>query len=176
MKMINRIMTIAILVGSFGEMTKALADDVWVGNIGYKIERGAYDDCRNYRPLGSESINFSSWVRQRASVSSVCFEVYKKDVTEYYRSWDDIDKYLGLHVYPLSGGAPSGDGRKGLKLVGRNGNNAVYALDLRAYDPFQCCGSPVGDAFSYQFGIYVNGQDLNFAVNNQKFSVIYSRN
>ncbi|OFZ21267.1 MAG: hypothetical protein A2X94_07375 [Bdellovibrionales bacterium GWB1_55_8] len=174
MKRLASILGLMVFVSALGGAAKA--DDIWVGNFAVQIERGGYSGpCEPASPLGNGTVSYDSWARQRATVKLVCFEVYRKDVTEYFRSFSDIDRYLGLRVYRIDGGAPSGDGRWGVSLVGRRGNNAVYALDLSAFDPFSNNQNPQGDQFEQLFMISVGEQDPDFAMRNQEFTVIYKR-
>lgn len=107
----------------------------WVGNGAWVISRatcsgGPCDADR--RPL-TTAYDYETWARQRAAVRSIYFEVYKAGVTDR----DNPDLWRQLDVQVLS--RPAGSARpwrsQYVRLDGRAGNNARYAMPLRDLDP-----------------------------------------
>lgn len=70
-------------------------DPLWAGLTSVTLERYAADPCNDgRRALGDEPIHYDSWVRQRAGVRTICFEVWSPGVTD----WDNPDFWKQLDV------------------------------------------------------------------------------
>lgn len=111
----------------------AAGEPGWVGNVRHVISRQTCNGpCESdLRPTQGE-ILYDTWARQRAAIRSITFEVWKDGVT----TWDNPElwKQLDVQVHSRIGGT----GAFQTAYVGfdrRVGNNARYAVDLRALDP-----------------------------------------
>ncbi len=107
----------------------------WVGNASYAIER---QTCNGGPCAGSwKSLEggflYETWARQRAAVRQAGFEVWKQGVTD--RDNDQLWQQLDVQVHRRYVGEANFTTAY-VSFDGRWGNNAHYALDLRALDPF----------------------------------------
>ena len=127
------------------EKTCAPRRPTWMGNAAAVISRGASSRCEGAVAFGG-TLAFGSWARQRAAVTDLCFEVYEPGVTD----WDNPDLWRQLDAQVEVRFGDRAPQTAYIPFVGRVGNNARYAIDLRAFDPFQwgrCLnGVPVREA------------------------------
>ena len=129
----NLPLTVALLLVSTG----VFAQSTWIGNFALQIDRAAYVPCEGgMREFDGSIIEFGEWPRSRAAVTYLCFEVYQQGVTEYYRN--DIAQFLKVMVNPRI----NGEAVVSANYVKHVGNNAVYALDLRTFDPYDWKKNP----------------------------------
>ncbi|MBX3191595.1 MAG: hypothetical protein KF819_31675 [Labilithrix sp.] len=109
------------------------SDPGWIGNARYAIDRMTCDGvCESsLRPVTGD-IAYDTWARQRAAVRVLTFEVWKDGVT----SWDNPElwRQLDVQVHSRVGSAGAFSTRY-VDFEKRVGNNARYAIDLRALDP-----------------------------------------
>lgn len=118
----------------------------WIGNAASAFERqtcgGSYCEG-SQRPLGA-GFTYDSWARQRAAVRVVTFEAYKPGTTDFDNSdlWQQLDVRM---YYRFDASAPFA--MKYVSFDRRSGNNARYAADLRATDPFD---------YAFENGKYAN--------------------
>ncbi len=105
---------------------------LWAGLTSVTLERYSSDPCGNGRSLGDDPIHYDDWVRQRAGVRNICFQVWSPGITD----WDNPDfwKQLDVQVH-----VRFGDGEwqhRYVDSVGRSGNNRRYAWSIDyALDP-----------------------------------------
>ncbi len=104
----------------------------WLGNSAAVISRAASARCEGAQPFGN-TVSFSTWARQRATITDICFEAYEPGFTDVERPdlWQHFDAVVDVQF--------EGSDRHeehAIPIVGRVGNNARYAIDLRAFDPF----------------------------------------
>ena len=105
----------------------------WVGNVRYAIDRMTCDGiCESsLRPVTGD-IPYDTYARQRAAIRALTFEVWKEGVTD----WDNPDRWRQLDVQVHSRlGATGSFTTRHVDFERRLGNNARYAVDLRALDP-----------------------------------------
>jgi len=112
----------------------------WVGDAVATISRAASRRCEGAAPFGSR-VTFGSWARQRAAITDLCFSAWEPGVTEVDNPdlWRVMDAQAHYRFDPTQPFSTTSVG-----LAGRDGHNARYALDLRAFDPFQwgrCAGA-----------------------------------
>lgn len=119
---------ISILFFFFFSVRVVFAANVWVGNITKQITRLTPVKICDTESLSVEgnSLSFGSWERMRALVTNLCFEVYKEGVTEYYRS--NITSHMSVSVM-------NGDVQYDAQYIDHIGNNALYVINLRLFDP-----------------------------------------
>ncbi|MBN1948055.1 MAG: hypothetical protein JW797_20470 [Bradymonadales bacterium] len=103
----------------------------WMGNVVQNISRGASHPCDGGAPL-EESYQYDSWARTRASVRNVCFEVWQEGFTD--RANPDLWQDLDVQVHWRYGDGPFTS--QYLDLVDQPNNNARYAFNVGAVDPF----------------------------------------
>ncbi len=104
----------------------------WMGNVTAVLSRGASRRCEGATAFGS-TLAFGTWARQRAAITDLCFEVYQPGLTD--RDNPDLWRQLDVKVEARYRGASQGT-TMFLPIIDRVGNNARYAVDLRAFDPF----------------------------------------
>jgi len=133
----------------------------WVGlatNLLTRDDSG--DPCDGGSPA-EDGFSYDTWVRERAVVTNLCFEVYQPGITDVQDPtlWQDLDVELQL------------DGKSIPVAFDRyDGNNARYKISWRDLDPlraFNCPDTPVtptsdGMYVQTQLGYYVtvNGYEL----------------
>ncbi|MBX3221282.1 MAG: hypothetical protein KF795_12235 [Labilithrix sp.] len=105
----------------------------WIGDVRFAIDRmtcnGICDS--SLRPVSGE-IQYDTWARQRAAVRAITFEVWKEGVTDR----ENADRWRQLDVQVHSRVGTSGPfSSSWVTFDKRVGNNARYAIDLRALDP-----------------------------------------
>lgn len=119
------------------------APDLWAGLPSITLERWAADPCNDgRRALGDEPVSYDSWVRQRAAVRNVCFEVWKPGVTDAENP--DFWRILDVQVhyrYAATGAWKTAY----VPAIDRRGNNRRYAWAL-SYDLDPVPGGNVADA------------------------------
>jgi hypothetical protein len=105
----------------------------WMGNATAVVSRAASVRCEGASPFGS-SLVFAPWARQRAAVTDLCFEAYKEGVTDFDNPamWQQLDASATVRFAGAEGATTLP-----IPIIGRVGNNAHYAVDLRALDPFR---------------------------------------
>ncbi|MBX3264651.1 MAG: hypothetical protein KF782_33575 [Labilithrix sp.] len=105
----------------------------WVGDVRYAIDRATCGGIcdGSLRPVTGE-IPYDTWARQRAAVRAVTFEVWKEGVTD--RDNPDLWRQLDVQVHARVG-ASGAFTSSWVSFDKRVGNNARYAIDLRALDP-----------------------------------------
>lgn len=104
----------------------------WMGNVTAVISRGGSHRCDGATGFGS-TLAFGTWARQRAAITDLCFEVYEPGMTDHDNP--DLWRQLDVQVEARYSGASQATTMY-LPFVDRVGNNARYAVDLRAFDPF----------------------------------------
>jgi hypothetical protein len=120
-------------VGSSEHPVEVRAENLWAGSVTYTMERYG-EPCGNARGLDDNAIGYGSWERQRASVRNVCFEVWRRGVTNV-----DSDEYwrqLDVQVHYRYRGTEEWK-QAYVNSIGRRGNNRLYAWTLDVgLDPF----------------------------------------
>jgi hypothetical protein len=109
----------------------------WVGNASTLFTRDTSGDhCGG--PDIRTGFAFDTWTRQRAAFTNLCFEVYQPGTTDHDDPdlWQKLDSELHWRV----GGGPWNV--TPVSFDRRTGNNARYAFDLRAIDPFRSYHCP----------------------------------
>lgn len=142
----------------------------WIGNAVNRLTRDTSDPCAGGVPAASGA-TFDTWVRQRAAITNLCFEVYQPGVTDRDNPdlWQQLDAAVRWHVVGDPG--PWHLAAAPLASTGaRVGNNARYAVSWRPIDPFQpyTCPSvkptPTADGqyvqLPVEYVIVVNGGEL----------------
>jgi hypothetical protein len=136
----------------------------WIGDVGVTISRSASWACEGAAAIGSE-ITYGTWARSRAAVTSLCFEVYEPGVTD--RENPDIWRDLDVQVHSRSDRSKPFTSAW-VSLAGKDGDNAVYAVDLRGLDPFRpfhCTDAPT-TSFTIGSEPYVRAEvELYMSVN-----------
>lgn len=108
----------------------------WVGDARYSIERMTCNGAvcpQSWRSL-ENGFFYETWARQRAALRQAGFQVWQPGVTD----WDNPDLWQQLDTqvhYRYAGQADFAT--QYVNFDGRWGNNAHYAIDLRAFDPFE---------------------------------------
>ncbi|HEY1100311.1 MAG TPA: DUF6209 family protein [Myxococcota bacterium] len=107
----------------------------WLGNVAASISRGVSSRCAGAVAVAGP-VNYDSWARQRAVVTDLCFEVYEPGVTDFDNAdlWQQLD--VQAHHRFASSTATAPFATSYVSFAHRVGNNAQYAVDLRALDPF----------------------------------------
>lgn len=105
----------------------------WLGNATATISRAASRRCGDAVAFGPE-LRFGTWARQRAVITDLCFEAWEPGLTdvESPNLWQQLDARVHTRFDPTKPFAT-----EFVALADRVGNNARYAVDLRAFDPFQ---------------------------------------
>ena len=107
----------------------------WIGNAVAVTSRqtcgnGSYCES-DFRPLDA-GFTFDTWTRERAAITKALFEVWKQGTTDFDNA--DLWKELDVELHARAGG--TGDFvTTYVPFDRRVGNNARYAIDLRALDP-----------------------------------------
>lgn len=148
------------------ELARPRTQPTWLGNTRLLVSR-AGGGCDASVPFPESGFWFDSWARTRAIQTLVCFEVWAPGLTD--RENPDLWKELDVQVHMRF--APDGPVEtQYVNRFDRRGNNARYALDLRALDRFKlytCPNVPLrpsadGQAIEAEaeFFFTVNGQRL----------------
>ena len=143
---------------------------LWAGLTSVTLERYATDPCDDgAHALGDAPIVYDDWVRQRAGVRNVCFEVWSPGVTDTDNPdyWKDLD--VQVH-YRFGTGAWQ---MAYVPSIGRRGNNRRYAWSIDyALDPIANAGSLVAVGAPLQILSESNGwamvakeMEVSFTVN-----------
>ncbi|MDF2696527.1 MAG: hypothetical protein K0S65_4910 [Labilithrix sp.] len=105
----------------------------WIGNVRYAIDRMTCNGiCESSLRAVSGEIAYDTWARQRAAIRALTFEVWKEGVTD--RENPDLWRQLDVQVHSRVGS--TGDFTTSyVRFDKQLGNNARYAVDLRALDP-----------------------------------------
>lgn len=153
----------------------------WMGHVTATISRAASRPCESGVAFGGRLV-FDTWARQRAAVTDLCFEAYEEgrtdvDEPELWRLYDARVHYRFSSEQPYVS--------EHIPLVGRVGNNAQYAFDLRSLDPFlwgRCPGNmpltrmsrPGGDMLQAEAQVYfsINQRTLQPG-DDEAFRVVY---
>lgn len=108
----------------------------WMGNVTASLSRGGSRRCDGATGFGSQ-LSYGSWARQRAAITDLCFEVYEPSLTDDDGTWSRGDLWQKLDVKVHHRFDPAQPFVTDyVSVAGRVGNNAQYAVDLRAFDPF----------------------------------------
>lgn len=145
----------------------------WLGNAAYVIDRMTCDGgpCEgSRRSLDGAVFRYDTYARQRAAIRGAYFDVWKKGVTDFDNAdlWRDLD--VQVHYRARADGPFVS---RYVDFLRRSGNDARYAVDLRALDPLagpytrtdpsQC---PDADLVMATDGVYVEATlELYFTVN-----------
>ena len=119
----------------FGVVASANAPG-WTGNTASLIDRatcgGANGACYDHAQPAENGFRFDTWARQRAAVTEVFFDVWKQGVTDHANPnlWRELDVELHARVGGVGAFATSY-----VRFAEYHGNDARYAIDLRALDP-----------------------------------------
>lgn len=112
------------------------ADDgmvLWAGLTSQAFTRYAPDPCNDGRTELVEVVHYDDYVRQRATIRNVCFEVWSPGVTD----WDNPEFWRQLDVqvhYRFGTGAYQ---HAYVNSIDRRGNNRRYAWSVGfGFDPF----------------------------------------
>lgn len=136
----------------------------WIGNVVTRIGRDGGHPCDGGARM-DQGFTYDTWVRQRAIVRNVCFEVWAPGITDWFNP--DLWKQLDVQLHARA----SADGpftATYVDLLDQPGNNARYRVDLRGLDPFEfgrCPAGPVRRVNGYDeadlfFYFTVNGAEL----------------
>lgn len=159
---------------------------LWAGLSSYAFERYAPDPCDDGRNvLGDAPVIYDEYVRERATLRNLCFEVWSPGITD----WDNPDFWKQLDVEAHYGFVGSPVKQAYVSSIDRRGNNRRYAwgldfaLDPTAYVPsiaempvpFEITSEGQGYASitaDLAVTFTVNGRTLN-APSNKPFVVRY---
>jgi hypothetical protein len=102
--------------------------DLWAGLASYTMERYAPDPCDDGKNhLDDQPISYDEWVRERAGIRNVCFEVWKPGVTDT----DNPDYWKLLDVQVHYRYAGTADWKTAyVPSIDRRGHNRRYAWSL----------------------------------------------
>ncbi len=129
----------------------------WIGATSVAITRATCDGavCEADRHPLEGGFTFESWARQRAAFTRVDFRVWKDGVTDHDDAelWQKLDVQLHWRF-----GRTGAFEKKYVDFDARVGNDARYAFDLRAFDPFFSRGGPACPTVPVTRS--ANGQDL----------------
>jgi hypothetical protein len=158
----------------------------WIGDGAVVISRATCNGlaCDSDRRVITSPWAYETWARQRAAIRVLTFDVWKQGVTNFDNP--DLWRQLNVQMFYRFGG--SGSYRfQYVSFERRVGNNARYAVDLRAIDPlndfppltacppFALTPSPDGMLVSAMFDYYfvVNGIEYRPA-SGQTFQGVFS--
>ncbi len=108
----------------------------WMGNTSSLIDRatcgGATGACYDHAQPATSDFRYDTWARQRAAIAEVFFDVWKQGVTDYANPnlWRELDVELHSRI----GGAGAFT-TSYVRFAEYHGNDARYAMNLRALDP-----------------------------------------
>ncbi len=126
----------------------------WVGATTVRISRDTSDPCAG--PDAAAGFDFDTWARQRAAIANVCFRVWSPGVTDRDdpELWRKLDATLRWR--PRGSSQPL---RSVYATVNaRVGNDARFAVDLRALDPFRPYQCPTVPTTPTPDGMYVRAE------------------
>lgn len=101
--------------------------DSWVGDFSYLSKRGGEPGAlcaAAGQGVNNDSVVYTSWDRQRATASNLCFEVYVPGLTDQKEVMPGL-----LDVFTT---APS---KFPARFVSKRGNNYVYLVSMKDFDP-----------------------------------------
>lgn len=120
---------------------------LWAGLTSVTFARYAPDPCNNGATALHDLAYYDDWVRQRAAIRNICFEVWKPGVTD----WDNPDFWKQLDVqvhYRFGDGAWT---HAYVNSIDRRGNNRRYAWTIDwGLDPFAQSSSVAGIAVPFK--------------------------
>lgn len=112
----------------------AATDPGWIGNARWALDRQTCDGgpCEaSLQPLGEAPVVYDTWVRERAAIRVVQFDVWKERVTD--RDNPDLWKELDVQLHSRVAGTQDFTTRY-VDFDHRVGNDARYGIDLRSLD------------------------------------------
>ncbi|MBU1537018.1 hypothetical protein KKF84_16965 [Myxococcota bacterium] len=109
----------------------------WMGNYFLNISRASSVPCADGSSLG-DSFDYGTWARQRAIAGNVCFEVWQEGITD--QGNPDLWQILDVRVWYRFNGEDFQD--EYVDFVDYKGNNARYAFNIAALDPFRPYNCP----------------------------------
>ena len=126
----------------------------WLGAATVRISRDTNDPCAG--PDAAGGFAFDTWARQRAAITNVCFRAWSPGVTDR----DDPELWRKLDATLRWRPRGSSEPLRSLyaNLLGRYGNDARYAVDLRGLDPFRPYQCPAVPTTPTADGMYVQAQ------------------
>ena len=97
---------------------------------------------------------YDTWVRQRATITNTCVEVYQPGMTDHDDPdlWKKLDAEIHVQVAPQQFQAFP------IAFESRVGNNARFAFDWRNVDPFRPFNCPALAVSPTADGMYVQTQ------------------
>lgn len=117
-------------------------DNLWAGAVTSTIQRETDGPCnRSNDMMNSGDVSFSSWARQRAAYTNICFEVWMGGVTD--RDGADYGNMIDVQAHYRYESEATWRTMY-VNAVGRHGNNMRYAFGMRRTDPFSSSSEPVG--------------------------------
>lgn len=154
--------------GSANYAFDVLAPPTWAGDLSKLLTRSSSAPCAGAVPVDGDVL-FDSWARTRAVRTELCFDVWEPGVTDEDDPllWQKLDVQARFRV---------GDGvveASYVPYVGRAGNNARYAFDLRALDPlaWPSCPGDVVEVVEQPWGdLWRAPVDVTFVVNGEEVS------
>ncbi len=120
----------------------------WIGNGTTLFSRDTSATCGG-GALAS-GFSYDTWVRQRAAITNTCVEVYQPGLTDH----DDPELWQKLDVEIHVQTAPQTFETFPINFDSRTGNNARFAFDWRAVDPFRayhCPTTPISPTSDGQY-------------------------
>jgi hypothetical protein len=126
----------------------------WLGAATVRISRDTSDPCAG--PDAAGGLAFDTWARQRAAITNVCFRAWSPGVTDR----DDPELWRKLDATLRWRPRGSSEPLRSLyaNLLGRYGNDARYAVDLRGLDPFRPYQCPTVPTTPTADGQYVQAE------------------
>ncbi|HUS33505.1 MAG TPA: hypothetical protein VMZ53_33615, partial [Kofleriaceae bacterium] len=137
----------------------------WVGNASTLTTRDTSGDICGGAPA-NQSFGFDTWVRQRAAITNLCFEVYQPGMTD--RDDPDIWQKLDVAIHWREASSLTWQSQP-VNFDRRVGNNARFAFNWRQVDPFRFAHCPTGtvtttpDGYvqeTVEYYVTVNGYQL----------------
>lgn len=136
----------------------------WIGNARYATSRATCSGgpCDGDLHALDAGFTYDTWVRQRAAIRRVQFEVWKEGVTDHDNAnlWRELD--VQVHTRIGSNGAFV---TRYVDVDARTGNNARYALDLTSLDPLNPPGTLANRADCPTFPVTYDGNPGAESVN-----------
>jgi hypothetical protein len=122
----------------------------WVGNASTLTTRDTTGDICGGTPA-NQSFPFDTWVRQRAAITNLCFEVYQPGMTD--RDDPDIWQKLDVSIHWREASSLTWHAQP-VNFDRRTGNNARFAFNWRDVDPFRFAHCPEGTVTTTPDGQY----------------------